>query len=133
LPEIIPRRWHIPLPRDAVKALPSAADDGRLTRLAATEPDHMADSLAFLAGYAPGIFDAILTATDPGPADDHPVGDDALEPFCLTCGARAGIFIGRGSDWLHYTGDDRNVQPYDAGHAPVIGWRPAPGIVVVAR
>jgi hypothetical protein len=114
---------------------PFAGDDGRLIRLAATEPDQMAESLAFLAGYAPGIFDTILTATDPCPGDGHPAGDDALEPFCITCRARIGIFTGRGGDWLHYTGelDDRDVQPYDADHAPAIGWRPVPGIVVVAR
>lgn len=61
--------------------------------------------------------------------------EDALEPFCMSCGARAGIFTGRRSAWLHYAGapEDRDVQAYDPGHAPVIGWRPAPGIVVVAR
>jgi hypothetical protein len=66
---------------------------------------------------------------------DRLVGEDALEPFCTMCGARASIFTGRGGRWLHYTGesDDRHVHPYDPGHAPVIGWRPAPGIVVVAR
>lgn len=125
MPEIIPQRWRIPLPHDAVSVRPSAGDDGRLIRLAATEPDQMAESLAFLAGYAPGIFDAILTATDPRPGDDCPVGDDALEPFCITCRARIGIFTGRGGDWLHYTGepDDRDVQPYDADHAHGRGTR----------
>ena len=51
------------------------------------------------------------------------------------CGGRAGIFTSRGGEWLHYIGelDDYNVEPYDPGHPPVIGWRPAPGIVFVAR
>jgi hypothetical protein len=73
-----------------------------------------------------------LTAIDSCPADD---GEDALEPFCTTCGGRAGIFTSRGGDWLHYIGelDDYNVEPCDPGHAPVIGWRPTPGIVFVAR
>ena len=76
-----------------------------------------------------------LTATGSCPADDPLDGEDALEPFCTACGARAGIFTSRGGDWLHYTGelDDYNVEPYDPGHAPVIGWRPTPGIVFVAR
>jgi hypothetical protein len=69
-----------------------------------------------------------------GPADDHPADEDALEPFCTTCGVRASIFTDRGGRWLHYTGkpEDSAVYPYDPGHAPVISWRPTPGIVVVA-
>jgi hypothetical protein len=76
-----------------------------------------------------------LPEITPCPADDHPVGEDALEPFCTTCGARASIFTDRRGQWLHYTGEpeDRTVHPYDPGHAPAIGWRPTPGIVVVAR
>ena len=60
--------------------------------------------------------EVILTAIDSCPADD---GEDALEPFCTTCGARAGIFTIRGGDWLHYTGelDDYDLKPYDPGHA----------------
>ena len=75
---------------------------------------------------------ATQTAIDSCLADD---GEYALEPFCATCGGRAGIFTSRGSKWLHYTGelDNYNVEPYDPGHSPVIGWRPAPGIVFVAR
>ena len=66
---------------------------------------------------------------------NHQDSQDALEPFCTACGARAGIFTGRRGAWLHYGGqpEDRDVQPYDPGHAPVIGWRPTPGIVIVAR
>jgi hypothetical protein len=108
---------------------------GRLSRLATLEPDRLAESLAFLAGYAPGVLDAILDATEPCPDDELPYGDDALEPYCTGCGARIGIFAARGGDWLHYAGEqeDRDVRPYDPGHAPIIGWRPTPGIVVVAR
>jgi len=73
-----------------------------------------------------------LTAIDSFLAGD---GEDALEPFCTACGGRAGIFTSRRGEWLHYIGeaDDSDVEPYDPGHAPVIGWRPAPGIVFVAR
>jgi hypothetical protein len=68
-------------------------------------------------------------------ADDHLDGADALEPFCTACSGRAGIFISRRGAWLHYRGalDDPDVEPYDPGHAPVIGWRSTPGIVFVAR
>ena len=73
-----------------------------------------------------------LTAIDSFLTDD---GEDALEPFCTACGGRAGIFTSRRGQWLHYIGeaDESDVAPYDPGHAPVIGWRPAPGIVFVAR
>ena len=73
-----------------------------------------------------------LTTTDSCPVGD---GGDALEPFCTACGARAGIFTSRRGEWLHYVGetDDSDVEPYDPGHVPVIGWRPTPGIVFVAR
>ena len=76
--------------------------------------------------------EATQTAIDSWLADD---GEYALEPFCAACGGRAGIFTSRGGEWLHYIGelDDYNVEPYDPGHPPVIGWRPTPGIVFVAR
>jgi len=108
---------------------------GRLARLAALEPDRLAETLVFLAGYAPGVLDTILDATEPCADDELPYGDDALEPYCTECNARIGIFTARGGNWLRYTGapEDRDVYPYDPGHAPVIAWRPTPGIVVVAR
>ena len=98
------------------------------------DPDRLAESLVFLAGFAPTVLDTILDATEPCLDDEHPLDEDALEPFCVSCGARAGIFLSRGSEWLHYTGDpvDRNVESYDADHAPVIAWRPTPDAAVVA-
>ena len=76
-----------------------------------------------------------LTAIDSSTAVDYLDGEEALEPFCTVCGARAGIFTSRRGEWLHYKGqpDDPDVEPYDPGHAPVIDWRPTPGIVFVAR
>jgi hypothetical protein len=107
---------------------------GRLARLAPLDPDRLAESLVFLAGYAPTVLDTILDATEPCLDDELPPAEDALEPFCKSCGARAGIFLSRGSAWLHYTGDpaDRDVEPYDANHAPAIAWRPTAGTAVVA-
>jgi hypothetical protein len=61
--------------------------------------------------------------------DEDRAGDlDDLEPYCTACGADVGIFIGHGDAWLHYTGQGtaaRPVELYDAGHAPVVAWRPA--------
>ena len=107
---------------------------GRLARLAPLDADRLAESLVFLAGFAPAVFDSILNATEPCPDDERPADEDALEPFCAACGARVGIFVSRGSDWLHYTGDpaNRDVEPYNSDHDVVVGWRPAAGAAVVA-
>ena len=54
--------------------------------------------------------------------------DDGPEPYCTSCGATAGIFIGHGDDWRHYRGQGTVASPveiFDAGHAPVIAWREA--------
>jgi hypothetical protein len=66
------------------------------------------------------------------PGDDEDQGDeddeDDLEPYCYTCGATIGIFLGHGPAWLHYTGQGTAASPvelYDAGHAPVVAWAPA--------
>jgi hypothetical protein len=92
----------------------------------------MHDGLVFLAGYAPGVLDVILTATEPCLDDERPSDQDALEPYCTECGAAAAIFISRGNEWLHYTGrpETANVQPYTANHEPAIGWRIATSPIV---
>jgi len=102
----------------------------RLARIAALDADRMAESLAFLSGYAPGILDAILTATEPCLDDLLPPDQDASEPYCTRCGAPAGVFTALGDDWRHYafTPDDGTpeagrARPFTADHAPVIGWR----------
>jgi hypothetical protein len=125
---VIPGRWA-PLPG-------SPSPMSRLDRLAGLDPERMAETLAFLSSYAPAVFDAVLAATEPGPADpqvtdpqatDPQPDDDTLEPYCTRCGARAGIFAGRSDDWQHYAGTPqaRTVRPFDTDHAPAIGWRPA--------
>jgi hypothetical protein len=122
-------------PADGVPAGRNAANPGgRLARLEPLDPDRLAESLVFLAGFAPTVLDTILDATEPCLDDERPLDEDALEPFCGSCGARAGIFLSRGSEWLHYTGDpaDRDVEPYEADHAPLIAWRPTAGAAVVA-
>jgi hypothetical protein len=124
---IIPDCWYIPPAVDAAAIRAEGGDADRLSRIATLDQERMADSLAFLSGYAPGVLDAILTATEPCLDDLFPLGEDALEPYCIQCGAKTGVFIARGSDWLHYAGDpmDGTAKPFGADHAPVIGWRPA--------
>jgi hypothetical protein len=126
-----PGRWYIPPPVEAAAVRPGPGD-GDLARIEALDADRMHDSLVFLAGYAPGVLDVILTATEPCLDDERPSGQDALEPYCTECGAAAGIFISRGNEWLHYAGrpETADVQPYTANHEPAIGWRIATSPIV---
>lgn len=60
-------------------------------RLAALDPEQLPLALAFLSGYYPRVFDAILEAVEPchGPrTEDETPG---REPFCVKCGAPVGI------------------------------------------
>jgi hypothetical protein len=105
-----------------------AAHD-RLDRLAAIDTEHKEMALLFLSGYAPDVYDAVIDATEPftaRPVTGYSLADD-VEPYCITCGASAGVFPMLGDGWRHYRGDGiiTKAEPYDAGHAPVIGWRPA--------
>jgi hypothetical protein len=58
--------------------------------------------------------------------DDNPGATGEAEPVCAICDAKIGIFMERGLDWRHYTGDGTTVgqqEIYDPGHAPVVTWR----------
>ena len=111
--------------------LPGLATDARLELLGAMDPDDMRTSMAWLVSFAPQTFDFALVR-DRKLVErlqdrlDHQHNDDP-EPYCTTCGAKAGIFIAHGDAWLHYTGEGTVASPvelYDAGHEPVIAWRP---------
>jgi hypothetical protein len=117
-------RWYIPPPVEAA-AVRRGPGDGDVARVQALDADRMRESLVFLAGYAPGVLDVILTVTEPCLDDERPADADALEPYCTSCGAAAGIFTSRGNDWLHYAGrpETADVQPYAADHPPIVGWR----------
>ena len=68
-----PDRWYIPPPVEAA-AVRRGPGDGDLARIEALDADRMHDSLVFLAGYAPGVLDVILTATEPCLDDERPRG-----------------------------------------------------------
>jgi hypothetical protein len=94
----------------------------RMERLGRLDADAMHTGLAFLAGFRPAVFDAVLDAAEPG--ELGPCRDP--EPFCTECHANAGIFWLLGDEWQHYRpGADPDGKPevYDPGHTPVIGWR----------
>jgi hypothetical protein len=112
--------------------LPGLGIDERLELLGAMDPDDMRSALAWLAGADPQAFDFALVR-DRELVDrlkdrlDEDQADEP-EPYCCTCGAAIGIFIGQGDAWLHYTGEGTVASPvelYDAGHAPEVAWRPA--------
>jgi hypothetical protein len=130
---IIHDRWYIPPPDEAAAVRAQPGDPDRLARITGLDAERMTDTLAFLSGYAPGVLDAILTATEPCQDDLFPLDGDALEPYCTRCEAKAGVFTALGGDWRHYSGDaeTRTARPFDPGHAPVIGWRPAIGRIAV--
>lgn len=99
----------------------------RLDRLSTLGQEQMATGLAWLAGYRPAVFDAVLDAAEPCDEDDDLTGANEPEPYCILCGDRIGIFLGYGDDWRHYRGDGviSKAELFDAGHAAVVGWRPA--------
>jgi hypothetical protein len=94
----------------------------RLDRLAGLGPDRMTRALAFLAECHPDAFDLALDAAEPAAVGREP----DLEPVCLLCGERVGIFAARGENWTHYMGNGvTTAEPYEAGHGIVIVWQPA--------
>jgi len=108
----------------------------RLARLAALDPEQLPMALAFLSGYLPRVFDAILDAVEPCTEDG--IGEDTpgQEPFCVKCGAPVGIFLAHGKGYRHYRGvltATSKPRPYKADHLPVVGWRPAADAVAIRR
>jgi hypothetical protein len=105
----------------------STALTERLELLGSMDAEDARTALAFIARHAPAAFDAaVAELLDLG--DDEDQGDADEEPFCSACGASIGIFYGRGNAWLHYRGQGTAASPvelFDAGHEPVIAWRPA--------
>ncbi len=114
--------------------LPGLELTERLELLGVMDPDDMRASLAWLAGAFPQVFDfALVRDRELVTRLEDRLGEDPAgegEPYCATCGAAAGIFIGHGDAWLHYAGEGTVASPvelYDAGHAPDVAWRIAEG------
>lgn len=112
-------------PRDFVAhPVPVNGWHDRMDRLATIPAEQMAFALAFLIGFAPATFDAILDAAEP--SSDDLVGPDEAEPRCAECDARIGIFLSHGLAWQHYRGDGTTAgeqEIYSPGHDPVVSWR----------
>ena len=75
----------------------------------------------------PEVVDEMAAVSNPAQVSSSP-GDDEDESYCTVCGAACGIFQGHGDGWRHFRGDGTATAPvvlHDAGHVPVIGWRPA--------
>ena len=80
-------------------------------------------ALTFLSSFSPYTFDHAMEAA--GIEDDAPAATGEAEPICELCGASIGIFLERGLDWLHNSGDGTTAGAqyiYNPGHTPVVTW-----------
>jgi hypothetical protein len=122
-------------PVDRFHEDPFDADTPDEARLRGLSRQQLADRLAWLAWYQPGIFTAVmdymefsdLLAADTDPTSPHPDFDYDKEPapICAQCGADIGIFIKFGLDWRHYRegGALGQAEIFDPGHAAELTWR----------
>lgn len=127
---IIPEHPHgaLSLPASSPEEMQLQSGE-RLARLASLDPEQLPLAMAFLVGYHPWVFDAALSAVEPPARKDTP----ELEPFCIRCGAPIGVFLAHGKEYRHYRGvltATSKPRPYQADHAPVLGWRPATDVPV---
>ena len=122
-----PERGHTPT---ATRSQQEARDGirERLDRLRAIAPDQVEAGLAWLAGYHPVVFDAVLDAAETWDDGGDLADEDDLEPYCTEpgCGASVGIFLGHGKDWRHFRGEGTvasKIELYEADHTASVGWR----------
>jgi hypothetical protein len=121
----------IPAHDQGALSLPASGPDERTrqmtertARLAAVDPGQPVLALHFLIGYQPRAFDAAMDAAEPDGAGAADTAGE--EPYCVRCGAPAGIFAAHGPGYRHYKGvltATSKPRPYKADHKPVIGWR----------
>jgi hypothetical protein len=129
---------HRPSPRpvDGFDEGPFDADNPDEARLRGLSHQQLADRLAWLSWYQPGIFaavmdymdfsDSLAADADPtGPGPDHLDHDEEPAPVCARCGADLGIFIKFGLEWRHYREGAAfgQAEIFDPGHAPELAWR----------
>lgn len=115
----------VPLPASVP---PAAWPRDRLDRLAVLTPEDKTAGLVWLAIHFPAVCDAVLDTVEQDDGDDVSAEP---EPYCAVCGADIGIFLRYGLDWRHFRGTIGQIELFDAGHTPVVAWRPAP--VITAR
>ena len=111
---------------DAQSAPPIPPDGThpRLDRVAAATSEQLSAALIFLSVFEPDAFDHSMDVAQSD--DDNPGATGEAEPVCAVCNGKVGIFLQRGLDWRHYTGDGTTIgqqQIYDPGHAPLVTWR----------
>jgi hypothetical protein len=107
----------LPKPRATRPAIPSSES---LQERADPLRDLLEAGLNWLAEYAPAAFDSAIEIARTW--DETPTPALEMAPYCAVCSAPVGIFTADGDDWRHYRD---KFERYDAGHTPVIGWRPA--------
>ena len=119
-------------PDGTAELLPGMNLADRLELLGVMTPDEMSASLAFLAGYAPAMFDAALVRDRAMTErlqdrldEDQDDEEDTGVPYCTTCGEVIGHFIGY-DGWQHFRGNgtpENKTELYDPGHEPAVAWR----------
>jgi len=123
-------------PIDAFQEDPFDEDNLHEARLRGLTRQELADRLAWLSWYQPGIFTAVMDymdfsdalAADADPAGPRPAGrgyDEGPAPVCGRCGADIGIFIKFGLEWRHYREGAAlgQAEIFDPGHAAELAWR----------
>ena len=99
--------------------------------------------LAYIAGYAPEVFDQAVTARSESFADElfgrieeRDQAEYEAEPdgYCTVCGENASWFLGyegpqhfRGPHKLVTGAEQRELFTAEDGHAPQVAWRPSGG------
>jgi hypothetical protein len=94
--------------------------EDRLHRLVFTSDEQRITALAFLCGFEPETFDAVMDAAEPDPGELARTVEP--EPRCARCRATIGIFVSHGLAYQHYRGDGVTVggqEIFFPGHEPV--------------
>jgi hypothetical protein len=102
---------------------PDAAAQQRADRLARATTEQMEMALSFLSRIDPEAFEIAFNAATQADGDLHE--DEEAIPLCRQCGAPVGIFLSRGLQWRHFSGDGITSgaqQIYDPGHPAEVAW-----------
>jgi hypothetical protein len=114
-------------PRVSVaRYVPDNGLDERLDRLVFATDEQRMTALAFLSGFAPETYDAIMDAAEPDSGEL--ASTEVPEPRCARCYATIGIFLSHGLAWQHYRGDgvtSGKQEIFFPGHEPVPHAEPA--------